>query len=102
MLRPRPTRRRISKAPANLHNPAARHAARGTVLAPVSGALTRPACARGLPQPRQAPASSSTAARRTSVTGTGLCSSSCSTTDPKPPASGSPMPRAPITTASQP
>ena len=45
---------------------------------------------------------SAAAAARTTVTGTGLCADNAAATEPRPPAPGSPIPRAPITTASQP
>lgn len=51
---------------------------------------------------RTGPGQASAAGARTMVTGTAACASIASATDPRPPAVGSPMPRAPRMMAWQP
>ena len=68
-------------------------------------ALTPPPCRRTAPDAplfRGRAQSTANAGARTTVTGTGLCSSSACATDPSPPSRGALTPRAPTSTASQP
>ena len=73
---------------------------RSTLPQAVPGGQPASGAAASLSPPASSAADA--ALSRTTVTGTGLWSSSDSATEPRPPASGSPTPRAPMTTASQP